>query len=611
MSHSLVDMIDTIIIGAGPSGLCAAKTLLQYDPDSDILILDKGSSLGGVWAKERIYPTLKTNNLRGGIDFSDLLLDEKFGVKAKEHIPGEVMHAYLCAYADKFHVTDKIRFNTEVVEVRRGGKEDENNTTTGEREWVVEVEGQEQGGREMLACKKLIVATGILSAPHMPTIKGAKDDFDAPFLHSSEFGTQAQQWRTETPDNVLNDPAIQHIAVLGGGKSAYDAVYLACKTGHKVDWIIRKSGRGPAWVFPPYTYLGPFKAWKERLATRRIFSFMSPWVFPDFSGWSWLRRFLHFTPLGKIISDGFLGTVHRDTIRDVGYETDPRFKILQPEAHPFWYGTQSGTLSFDTDFFDLIRNGQVTIHREDITHLSAHTIHLANGDGLPADALIAATGFSSKPTITFSPPSLHAELGLPSTSLTHQQQATWTKLDRQADHTIAAQFPRLVPSGSASLPSASPYSKPKQSDDPQVTYTPWRLYRGIAPPGLAAQGDRSLVFLGMFSNITGTTRLEIQCLWALAYLTNHLDSQIPSGEAAKDVFRETALWQRWAQHRTPYGHGKFYPDLVFDQVPYWDLLLNDLGLETRRKGGLRELFAPYTFEDYKGIVDEWVGMSRR
>lgn len=315
-------MIDTIIIGAGPSGLCAAKTLLQYHTKEEIVILEANSTLGGVWSKERIYPTLKTNNLKGGIDFTDLALDDKFGVKDKDFIPGHVMHSYLCAYADKFSVADKIRFNTKVIEVRRGKEDDDDGRKQG---WIVDVE--EGGEREMLECKKLIVATGILSAPQMPTIKGASD-FGAAFVHSSEFGTQQT--------DILQDPDVQTIAVLGGGKSAYDAVYLAARTGHKVDWIIRKSGRGPGWIFPPYTYLGPFKAWKERLPVRRIFSFMSPWVFADFSGLAWLRRFLHFHPIGKKISDGFLGAIHHDTIRDVGYETDPRFKILQPEVNPFW-----------------------------------------------------------------------------------------------------------------------------------------------------------------------------------------------------------------------------------------------------------------------------------
>lgn len=120
---------------------------------------------------------------------------------------------------------------------------------------------------------------------------------------------------------------------------------------------------------------------------------------------------------------------------------------------------------------------------------------------------------------------------------------------------------------------------------------------------MTAQGDRSLVFVGMFSNTENTLRMEIQCLWALAYLAGKLDI---AGDRGR-VFKDTALLQRFAQHKAPYGHGKFYPDFVLDQVPYFDLLLNDLGLETRRKGGgLRELFEPYTQADYEGLVQEWI-----
>lgn len=345
-------MIDTIIVGAGPSGLCAAKTLLQYDRAADLVLLDAHATLGGVWSQERIYPTLKTNNLRGGIDFSDLALDDRarFGVGEKEHVSGEAMHAYLRAYADQFGVTDKIRFGVRVVEVRRGrvktrksegggggtDDHDDDDDDGDQQGWTVEVEQRGKRGRpprrQVLECNKLIIATGILSAPHVPTIPGA-DDFAAALLHSSALGTAAGDTRWP---GLLQDPDVKHMTVLGGGKSAYDAVYLAARTGHKVDWVIRQSGRGPAWVFPPHTYLGPFRAWKERLPVRRIFTFMSPWVFPDLSGWAWLRRFLHAHPVGARLSDAFLRAIHHDTIRDVGYETDPRFKVLQPEANPFW-----------------------------------------------------------------------------------------------------------------------------------------------------------------------------------------------------------------------------------------------------------------------------------
>lgn len=277
---------------------------------------------------------------------------------------------------------------------------------------------------------------------------------------------------------------------------------------------------------------------------------------------------------------------------------------------PARYGAQAGTLSFDTDFFDLIRSGQVTIHREDIETLGpGGTIRLSgSGSGagtITADALVCATGYASEPSVSFAPASLHADLGIPTTSLGDEQRALWAGLDREADAFLAARFPQLL-SGPCPPPHASCLRLGERGANAETAYTPWRLYRAIAPPGLTAQGDRSLVFIGMFINVANTTRLEIQCLWALAYMMGKLD--IP--EDPDEVFQSTALLQRYAEHRSPHGHGKSVPDLVVDQLPYWDVLLNDLGLETRRKGGLRELFEPYTQKDYTGLVDEWLLKNR-
>jgi cation diffusion facilitator CzcD-associated flavoprotein CzcO len=309
-------MIDTLIIGAGPSGLCAAKTFLQYDHQADIVIVDAHETLGGVWSKEQLYPTLKTNNLLSGPDFIDFPMDSRFGIEPGQHITGEAMHAYLVAYAQHFELTSRIRFKTYVVQV---SKRDEGHG------WHVHVDVA--GQRQVLSCNKLAVATGVLSVPHLPDLKGAHD-FQAPYIHSSQLGPECE--------TLMKNPGIQTIAVLGGCKSAYDAVHLAASTGHKVEWIIRKSGRGPTWVFPPHTFLGPIKVWRERLVTRRFLSFMSPCIFPDFSGLSWLRNFLHFNSIGKFISQKFWAAIHADTIHDCAYRTDPKLGVLEPEQNPFW-----------------------------------------------------------------------------------------------------------------------------------------------------------------------------------------------------------------------------------------------------------------------------------
>jgi hypothetical protein len=47
---------------AGIHGLTMLKTYRDVHPGASILMLDKGTSIGGVWAKDRLYPGLHTNN---------------------------------------------------------------------------------------------------------------------------------------------------------------------------------------------------------------------------------------------------------------------------------------------------------------------------------------------------------------------------------------------------------------------------------------------------------------------------------------------------------------------------------------------------------------------
>ena len=56
------------------------------------------------------------------------------------------------------------------------------------------------------------------------------------------------------------------------------------------------------------------------------------------------------------------------------------------------------------------------------------------------------------------------------------------------------------------------------------------------------------------------------------------------------------------------------PALIFDGVPYFDLLLKDLGLRTWRKGWgwIGEAFGgEYGQEEYRGLVEEWMGLQAK
>jgi dimethylaniline monooxygenase (N-oxide forming) len=84
-----------IIIGAGYSGLAAAKTYLAINPSIDLLLIDKDTGVGGVWSQSRIYPGLMYEWPTPGANFSDFDMRKEFGMGMWEHISATRMNEYL------------------------------------------------------------------------------------------------------------------------------------------------------------------------------------------------------------------------------------------------------------------------------------------------------------------------------------------------------------------------------------------------------------------------------------------------------------------------------------------------------------------------------------
>lgn len=60
MTHSQILQESVGIIGAGVAGLINAQVLLQ-DGFSDVTLISRDKSVGGTWARARVYPGLYIN----------------------------------------------------------------------------------------------------------------------------------------------------------------------------------------------------------------------------------------------------------------------------------------------------------------------------------------------------------------------------------------------------------------------------------------------------------------------------------------------------------------------------------------------------------------------
>ncbi|KAI9376131.1 FAD/NAD(P)-binding domain-containing protein [Aspergillus egyptiacus] len=558
---------EVIVVGTGIGGLAAAKTYLELSPDTNLILIEKRPTLGGVWSEENCYEGLKTNNLGGFYEFTDFPMGEKYGVKEDGHIPGYTLHRYLNDFAGDFDLRRRIRFNTRVTSAEKL-----------DHGWRLCAESTDtECSRIQFICEKLIVSSGLASTPNPVKITG-KEDFGRPVINHTQLRTEGAR--------IAEDPNVKTVTVVGASKTGYDVVHLMASHGKKVDWIIRKSGGGGVWMTSPWVPFAGSLTKLELLATMRFFTWFSPCVWGDFDGFSWIRRLLHGTRLGRWLVHHFWEKTRMDVIHANGYRREKCLKYLEPHESLFW-SARVGILNYASDIHNYLRSGQVKITKKDIKDLSADgRVTFTDETSIQTDALVAITGWKLGSTLTYKPAGLDAQLGIPSSQLNEKEEAKWASLDAAADHEILTRFPYL-----RDPPAPIPYTQ---------TVSPFRLYRGIAPPGLTVQSDHSLAYMKMVHSTSNMIIAETQALWVYAYLNGQLRID------RSDVYRQTALMSRYGKHRYPCGFSAWYPEFVYDAVPYADMLLSDLGLNRRRKPSLwKEVFEGYTVHDYRGITREW------
>ncbi|KAI9702236.1 MAG: hypothetical protein M1820_006168 [Bogoriella megaspora] len=607
---SIEEILDVAVIGAdskyyevlkraGIHGLIAAKTYLQVQPTTNLAVLESSGEVGGTWTPSRVYPMLRTNNQVGCFNAGDFpMREELFGVKPGQHIPGLTMHKYLVEYAKHFGVFERIRCNSKatVAECRDNDG------------WLLTITSTIDGTEKKVLAKKLIVATGLCSEPFVPNITGSAE-FEGPIYHNKELAKRDEELKK-----------MSDIVVLGGSKSAYDAAYAYAMRDIKVHLVIRESGSGPMWMMP--ALVTPLKRLLEGLVSTRLLTWFSPCVWGDADGYSWIRWFLNATVLGRLVGSLYWNILTGDVKRSLSLEKNPETAKLQPSIAPYWHATGICILNYEHDFYGLVRDRKIEVHISDIDRLSKNTVHLANGDELRADAIVAATGWSNTPPLTFLPASIETSLGLPSYGTVPSKDLELSKL---ADAEILDRFPALKaqPLPTVSPKQAASSEASSNGTEKQEPSRPWRLFRFAVPPAFIHK--RTIAFTGFHFSLRTSTTAELEALWIAAFMTGALDpatclghfSCTKSKQFASQDIDARVLWDtmlmtqdmRWRHGAV--GYGDRNPDLAFDTLPFMDLLAGDLGLKKRRKGGWREWLEGYICKDHAGIVDEWFTLQRK
>ncbi len=556
---------------AGLHGLITAKTYLEIHPAATLLVVDEARSVGGTWAAERLYPGLKTNNVFGSYELSNFpMVAGKYGVDGRGHIPGHVVHAYLCDVAEHFGITPCLRLGTKVVSA----------VLNDQGVWEVRVESANDPGIiDHVLARRLVVATGLTSKPHIPEIPGS-ETFGRLVVHSKQLKEQAQP---------LADS--KRVIVVGGNKSAWDVCYTAVQSGSQVDMIIRPSGGGPSYLWPRSFSLGPFKTSLAKLSTTRFFTLFDPAPFYRRGQFSWMKCVLHRTVLGQRICQYFWTYLDSVIRRLNGYSTHPELKKLEPWTTPFWMGNSLSVHNYETSWFDLVRDGKIRVHITDIARLSPGKVHLADGEILDADALVLCTGWATD---------IPVQLDMQETNNLND--------GKEAVRTVYQSVPYLaaLPRRTANTPISGQVSSSKLKACPL-------LYRDMIPVQKSFIKQRNLAFIGLSVSIHAVLIAQVQALWIAAFFEDRIDPRNPDNSSLKNVKNCAVLDKTYGEIRRPRETGGLagrHADLVFDSLPYVDELLGDLGLSANRKRNWwRELTEAYSPGDYKGLVQEWVRLG--
>jgi hypothetical protein len=217
MKHDLSARV--CVIGAGSSGIAAAKNLLQAGL-RNIVVYEKNEAIGGNWlysphiSHSSVYETTHIISSKTLSQFDDYPMPADY----PDYPSHRQVLAYFEDYARHFGVVEYIRFNTEVA-----GAEKQSDET-----WKITLK---DGTEELF--DYLIVANGHHWDPRLPSYPG---EFTGEMLHSHAF-------KSATP---FQD---KRVLVIGGGNSACD---IAVETS-RVSAFTAISLRRGYYIVPKFT----------------------------------------------------------------------------------------------------------------------------------------------------------------------------------------------------------------------------------------------------------------------------------------------------------------------------------------------------------------------
>jgi 4-hydroxyacetophenone monooxygenase len=347
-----------VIVGAGISGLCAARAL--DDIGVPYTIVERNDTVGGVWL-ENTYPGAGVDTPSHLYSFSRHPNDWKYYFALRDELVD-----YFARVADEAAISSRIRFRTSVE------------SATYEEEaaqWRL-VTRDADGRRDVLFASILISAVGGFNTPRVPDVEGLST-FTGTWFHSARW-----------PEDL--DLRGKRVAVVGNGASAMQIVpAIVDEVAH-----LTVFQRSPQWVAPfdkfrvpvpdPVRYLlgeVPLYRWWYRQRLN--------WTFNDRLHASLIKDpdWAHPERSLNALNDGYRRAFTRYIEKQLGDRQD-LVPALLPDYPP--YGKR---ILLDNGWYRALTRDHVDLVPEHVANVEGESVYSASGQKADVDVLIFATGF--------------------------------------------------------------------------------------------------------------------------------------------------------------------------------------------------------------------------
>lgn len=345
-----IEHIDVLIVGAGLSGIAAGYYLQSRSPKRSYAILEGREAMGGTWDLFR-YPGIRSDSDMYTLGYKFRPWDNPQSIA-----DGSSILEYIKQTASEFGIDKKIRYGHRVCGAEWSSEKGL---------WTIEV--QQGDAIKQMTCNFLFMCTGYydFDKGYTPDFPGI-ENFKGQIVHP-------QKWEDDIDYNG------KRVVVIGSGATAVTLVPTLSEKAEHVTML----QRSPTYIVSAPGQ-DPVAKWLNGRVPNRLAFTITRWkkILLGMYGYYMARK------KPEEVKEYLVGLV-REEIGD-GFDIEKHFT---PSYNPW---DQRVCLVPDSDFFNAMKAGKVSVVTDHIETFTENGIQLKSGETLEADLIITATGLVMK-----------------------------------------------------------------------------------------------------------------------------------------------------------------------------------------------------------------------